>query len=478
MTGEMAAAATEFAESPPRRQSAKLGRAGWVWVLFDSARIPQILLIGGFVFAPYFVTVIVGDPVKGQGLIALIGTILGLTTAIFAPLVGASVDKYGRRKPLLAACVFAIAGLLACLWWAKPGRSGLGTLGPLLILGVAGALGGVADLLFVSLMHLAVGRERAAKASGLALAIANFVAVATLVAVLWCFELPGRAHLPLLPSHPLFGLSHAAYEPERIVGPIAGAIWIIFATPFLLFGRDGARTGRTIVASAREGLSSLWSLVRSARTLNRDIAWFIAGRVPYADATGCYIAFSGVFAAGVMGWRGPQILLFGIVLAAFCMFGGILAQLLDRAIGPRRALIAEIIALSGFMLAQIGTDHSHILFLALQPRTVATIPDLFFGSVGVLAGMCVAAMGASSRTLLVRLAPEGQLGAIYGLASLTGSTTGWIGPLLIGLFTAFFHSQAAGFVPLLAMLIASIFVLKNVRGGNRWRPGVDAEVAR
>jgi hypothetical protein len=42
--------------------------------------------------------------------------------------------------------------------------------------------------------------------------------------------------------------------------------------------------------------------------------------------------------------------------------------------------------------------------------------------------------------------------------------------------TAARHSQQAGFVPLVLMLVAGAAVLSFVRGGDRWRPGVDEEI--
>ena len=38
------------------------------WLLFDWAAQPVFTLIGTFVFAPYFATAVVGDPVRGQAL--------------------------------------------------------------------------------------------------------------------------------------------------------------------------------------------------------------------------------------------------------------------------------------------------------------------------------------------------------------------------------------------------------------------------
>jgi len=38
------------------------------WAVFEGARNPYVILVTIYIFAPYFSTTIVGDPVKGQGL--------------------------------------------------------------------------------------------------------------------------------------------------------------------------------------------------------------------------------------------------------------------------------------------------------------------------------------------------------------------------------------------------------------------------
>jgi UMF1 family MFS transporter len=40
----------------------------WGWVMFDWACQPFFTLIITFVYAPYFVSAVVGDPVRGQAL--------------------------------------------------------------------------------------------------------------------------------------------------------------------------------------------------------------------------------------------------------------------------------------------------------------------------------------------------------------------------------------------------------------------------
>jgi UMF1 family MFS transporter len=75
--------------------------------------------------------------------------------------------------------------------------------------------------------------------------------------------------------------------------------------------------------------------------------------------------------------------------------------------------------------------------------------------------------------MLVRLTPPDQMGSVFGLAALTGSATNWLAPLLIGVFTATWGSQQAGFVPLLILLGLGLAGMLFVRGGDRFIDGKD-----
>jgi UMF1 family MFS transporter len=336
-------------------------------------------------------------------------------------------------------------------------------------------IGGYTDLVFNSMMPVAVGRRQAAKASGYALAAANVVGVLALVLVLWAFELPGKIDLSFIPKHPLFGLDAAQYEPARIVGPIAAVCVLLFSWPLFLFAPDAPRSGLSIPAAARAGFGDLIALVRQARGAQRNLATYLLARITYGDAVGAYIAFSGLYAAGVMGFRGYEMLVLGILGTFFCGLGAFIAQLLDRTIGPRRALMLEVAALAIFILGEIGMAPNRILYMAYDRAAHGPVwsgpmfthaPDLTYIVLALGAAMTLVASAASGRTLLVRLTPPAQMGAMFGLAALTGSATNWLAPLLIKIFTDTWRTQQAGFVPILLLLGVGLTCMLFVRGGG------------
>ena len=100
------------------------------WAGFQGGRDPYITLISIYIFMPYVATVLVGDAVKGQGLIAAYGFLGGLVAALTAPFLGAAADRMGRRKPALAVISLVFAPLIFALWWAKPNGAGLSVARP------------------------------------------------------------------------------------------------------------------------------------------------------------------------------------------------------------------------------------------------------------------------------------------------------------------------------------------------------------
>ena len=95
-------------------------RGVFAWMLFDWANQPFQTLIVTFIFAPWFVAEVIGDPVRGQALWGAAAAIGGAIVAILAPLLGAMADRTGARKRWVLA--FSVPYVLGCagFWLARP----------------------------------------------------------------------------------------------------------------------------------------------------------------------------------------------------------------------------------------------------------------------------------------------------------------------------------------------------------------------
>ncbi|MBO9707056.1 MAG: MFS transporter [Caulobacter sp.] len=454
-----------------------LSRGALSWILQQGARDPYVILITIYIFSPYFSRVLVGDPVKGQALVANISTIYGLLTAATAPFLGAMIEQYGPRKPMLGLVLGVMVPLLVGLWWAMP-AGGLPLMGVSLILVVLGVVYNWGDVLSNSLLGRAAEGVpgRAALISGLGYALANGLSVSLLIFMLWGMVLPGQVDWPGVPHAPLFGLDPAKNEPSRISGPLAAAVMLLGAIPFFLWTPDAARTGRSWMASLRAGVRLLRDTFGNLSG-HRDAATFLGARMLYCDGMTALLIFGGLFAAGLMRWGALEMLAYGISLSIFGVIGGLLAPWLDKVLGPRKAVQVEIAGALLMLIATLGMGREKILFFwAYDPAAHAplwngpmfrTAPEVIYLGLGLLIAVFVTAQYASSRTLLIRLCPPDKVAAFFGLYALSGTATAWLGSLLVALATAIFKSQVAGFLPIAALLLLGLCGLFLVKGGGR-----------
>jgi UMF1 family MFS transporter len=455
--------------APPSRRAAN------AWAFAQASRDPYVILISIYIFAPYFVTQVVGDPVAGQTIVAGANKWGGWFVMLAAPLCGAAIDRIGPRKPLLASITIAMALCVGALWFARPGGEGLPIWASAAIIGTLAALIAFHELLHNALLLPAAGMKGAARASGLALAGGNALSVLMLVGVLVAFALPGKVDWPWLPASPLFGLDPALGEPDRIVAPIVAVVLALGVIPLLRLVPDMARSRLGIGAALRAGAGDLKHLVVEARG-HRNALLFLVARMIYTDGLTAILVFGGLFAAGVMHWQTLEMIGYGIVLSLAAVVGGLLAGFLDDRIGPTNTVRLQLCLTIVAETLILGMGADRILYQPWQGAPLwdgplfTKLPEIVFLGLGCLLAVGVSGAYASSRTLLTRVAPADKLGVFFGLYVLSGSATMWLGPLLVESATHWGGSQAWGMVPVIGMLLVGLIVLMFVRGGNRLGP--------
>ena len=456
----------------PVPASSGMSGSARAWAAFQGGRDPYITLISIYIFMPYVATVLIGDAVKGQALVAGFALLGGLIAALTAPFLGAAADRMGRRKPALALLSVVFAPLVFALWWAKPDRSGLSVSTILVLTLLISLLFTYGEVLHNSLITYAARNARdASTMSGTALAWGNVTSVAALVFVLWAFALPGKVHWSFVPAAPLFGLDPAMGEPARIAAPIAAILFAIGVVPLLLFTQDAPRRAGHVGAALVGGARDLLALIRSVRH-HRDAAIFLGSRMLFSDAQIALIIFCGIYAAGVMHWGVLEMTAFGILMSACAALGGLLSSVFDRRLGPKRALQVEIVGTIVGIVALLGVSPTGMRFVFTVAADAAPLwngpvftktPELVFLAIGAIVAVFNTAIFASSRTLLTRLIPPGQSGAFFGLFALSGTATVWLGPLAVQTAVSSFHSQQAGNVAIAILMALGFIPLSLVR---------------
>lgn len=453
----------------------RLGSTAWAWALFQGGRDPYVILITIYVFAPYFVTSVVGDPVRGQSLVASAAKYAGWVVMLTAPLLGAAVDRMGPRKPWLAGVVALMVPLIALLWFAKPGGAGLSIGTVIVIVSTVGVLFAYTETLHNSLLVPAAGMARAGQASGLGLALGNFVSVTMLAVVLWAFALPGKVAWSFVPAHPLFGLDVVAHQQDRIVALLVAVLLAVCTIPLLRIVPDVPRTGVRLGRALRMGIADLKALVTEASG-HRDALTYLGARMLFTDGLTGVLVFAGIYAAGAMGWQTLQLLAYGLLLSCFSVVGGLTAGWLDGRVGPKLALKIEIVGVIVSQLLSLGNTRTSFFYQAYDPARHAplwngpmftTAPELGLILCGFLGAVTVTGAYASSRTLLTRVVPPDKIGVFFGLFVIAGTATMWLGPMLVQIATSLSGSQRVGLLPISGLLLAGLIALQFVRGGER-----------
>ncbi len=459
------------AATPPSKARSRLDLSAWAWSLYQGARDPYIILIGTYVFVPYFATAVVGDAVRGQSVVAGYSLASNLFVAATAPFLGAAVDQMGARRPWLLALTLITAPLIIALWALTPaGTPGLGVLAGVAMLTAIAVLLSYADVFYNAMLMSAVRRPDQAAASGMAFSLGNATSIFMLVAVLAFFVLPGQPGWPV--STPLFGLDATLREPERISGPIVGLFLLLGAVPLFLFARDAKPTGVPAGKAFGDGARHLISLVRSAR-VPRDVGVYLLARMFYIDGKMAMLVFGGVYAAGVMGWGVTELLALGLIVCVAGVAGGVFGGWLDNRLGPRGAFKLEIWVTIIALVAQITTSPTRILYFwspgeaRLWTGLFGSVPEMVYLAAAIVVSVFGTASWASSRTLMTRLTPPEEAGTFFGLFALSQTATMWLGPLLVDAFTRAFRSQQAGFVPIVVLMAIGLALLHFVRGGGR-----------
>lgn len=446
----------------------------WGWALFEWARNPYVLLITIYVFSPYFTSVVVGDPVRGQAIWGNINGIAGFVIACLGPVLGAIADTGGRRKPWIVFFIAIMVPAIYALWWAMPGEGGLSILAIAALVVLIAVAFEFSAVFHNSMLPAVAPHERIGFLSGLGLALGNAGGLIILCFMLWAFMLPGNVDWGFVPSAPLFGIDAGAFENSRISGPIV-AVWLLaFSLPLLLWTPDvkGARV--PIGDAVSRGISSVIGTVRRLRHY-RNIAIYLVARMFYNDGKTAVLIFGGVYAAGVFGWGPLTLTIYGIVLSVFAVGGGFFGGWLDDRFGSKRAILVSIGGTSLGLILAISMTPTEIFFFPYDAASAqpiwdlpffATLPELMYLIVVLIVAICITAAYANSRTMLARIAPVTKMSEFFGIYALSGTATAFLGPLLVGVATHFFQSQRAGFASVLLLLgigLVGMFFVREER---------------
>lgn len=448
----------------PEGEVSRLALAGWV--LFDWAAQPFFSLIQSFGYAPYFVRVIVGDPVAGQAYWGYGTAAAALLIAVLSPTLGAIVDQIGRRKRWIAVTGAVYAACCLLLWICRPGEPGAIVLALAAVVGAAVAIETAIAVNNAMLPGLAHG-SHIGRLSGLGAAFGNVGGVAAiLLALALLVAIPGTGQT-LLGIEPILGLMAATQDGTRAIGPFS-AIWFgCFILPLLLFTPDirlpaGAPTVRAALGALR---ATLRDLPRHPTMLR-----FLVANMLYTDGLVTLAAMGGVFASGILGWTAVHLGLFGVLVTVAGIVGALAGGGLVDRLGAKPVVLLALGVLIAALGCMVSLGADHIGPWALEPprqgRTYFdSAAERIQLSVGTAIGLGFGAVLASARIVLVQLAPRDRLAQFFGLFALSGRVTAFLGPLCVAVVTQLAGSQRAGIAVIMVLFVAGGALLLKVETG-------------
>ncbi|MGL1922448.1 MAG: MFS transporter [Hyphomicrobiales bacterium] len=457
-----------FASKTPNAGADFKGRFGWM--MFDWAAQPYFTLILTFIFAPYFTNHFMDNGVEGQAAWSFTQTAAGIILAISAPILGAIADRTGPRKPWIF--VFSIIYVVGAsmLWFAAPGAADMTTF---VIIGIILAAIGIE---FTGVFNNAMLPNVAlpgkmGKLSGFGWALGYVGGLITLIVVLGLLSASKETGLTMLGLTPIIGFDPHQYEADRFVGPLAAIWYVIFVIPLFLFTPDEVSSEvkkAKILDAAVGGLKDTWELLKGLKHKPNILKFFFA-RMIYYDGLSALFAFGGIYASFVFDWTITTLGIFGIILSVAAALGAYVGGFCDDLFGPKKTIIISLI---GLIISALGilsvTKTSALWFVELPQNTgetglFATLGEQIILIFGIGIGLFAGPAQAASRTMLVKIIPEGETTKYFGLFALSGKATAFLAPLVIGILTLTFNDQRMSLVTIIGFLLVGIVIFAMVK---------------
>lgn len=438
--------------------TSRAGIAGWM--LFDWAAQPFFTAVITFIFGPYFVSRLAGDPAEGQAWWAYTITFSGIVIAVLSPVLGSIADAAGPRKPWLVVLGVVQTASLCLLWFAAPGS-------PLIypaVLIVLASLAAEFSIVFNdSMMPRLVASADVGRVSNIAWGLGylgGMIFLIAIIALLAGDETTGRT---IIGIEPLFGLDPAQGEAARITGPLAAGWYVVFVLPMFLFTPDTVRA-MPLRPAVRAGLKDLARTIGEARR-RPGIVRFLVARMIYQDGVNGLLALGGTFAAGMFAWSTVEIGLYGIILNVVAIGGCFAASRLDGALGSKRVVLLALACLTIATFGIVSTGPG-FTFFGVMPLGAADSGGLFGTAAekayivfGLLVGVAFGPVQASSRSYLARSIDPDEAGRYFGLYALAGRASSFMAPLAVATVTLWSGSARAGMATLIVFLVLGTAIL-------------------
>ncbi|UTC24229.1 MFS transporter [Candidatus Comchoanobacter bicostacola] len=406
------------------------------WCLFDWAHSVWPVVIITFVFPNYFTKEIAADSFTGSILWGHAMTLSGLLIGLITPFLGVISDTLGNSMFWLR--LFTIINIICAfaLWFAYPDPSYIYYSLTFVILGVVAFE--VSSAFYNGQLTQICDSDEISKISGLAWGLGYIAGIFCLAIAFILF---------IKPDIPAFGFSEANHQSHiRIIGPLVGLWYLVFAIPLMLQSEDKFPNKSVINKNEHPPLltilkSAYRKFIDSIHKAKKTsfIFYYLIIRMIYTDGINTLFAFAGIYAANTFDMDMYGIMIFGIACNLVCGIGAILCGWLDSIIGEQRSIT-------------IG-----LTFITIITAAILSVDTLeAFWVLALLATFFIGPLQASSRSLMAKICPDESRGEFFGLYALSGRITSFLGPLFLTEITLITGSQRSGMSTILIFFIIGL----------------------
>ena len=441
----------------------ELRRRSRAWMLYDVGNSAFQSVVVTFVFATYLASdyfidpaiVAIGDAdptapeylaaqAGSQAVIANLDMIASLLVAVLSPALGARTDGTGHRKRLLVAFSLVTIACMVAMFFVLPDR-------PLLLFGAALLAVGIvfSELAGVSYDAMlgqvsttrTVGRV---SAMGWGFGYIGSIVLLLVLLVLFIqgFGVEGHTGVLRVPS----GDSGEALNIRIAV--LAAAVWFAaFLVPIMLRVPESHRQAERARIPWYRTYAVLWSTIRSLGRREPRLLLFLLASAVYRDGLATVFAFGAILAAQVYGFSASEVIYFAVAANLVAGLGTIAAGWFDDRFSPKSVIVVSLLSLVGVAIALFFFPNEQVWFWVL----------------GLFLCLFVGPVQSASRSYLMRAAPAGHEGELFGLYRTTGRAASWMTTGLIAVFATLSGNPELAILAIGLVLLVGLVLLLPVR---------------
>ena len=374
----------------------------------------------------YFVNQVVDDPQTGTALWQLAIGIAGILISLLMPYIGNLADSINNGRLIFLRLFTVICITSIALFWFVLPSSNYITLALIALL--FGSMSYEASNGLYNASLKSCSSSDLSFTSGIGFGSGFLGGVIILVILLKTI---------ILPEQNLFGIPTNEQSHLRFVHIILALWFLIFSIPLLFFCRFKNSIHKTSTKIPTKIKDLIWNdkgLTNTGR--------FLFARMLYADGLVVVTTGIGIFGTSVIGLSIKEILLAAILAnisgAIGCCLYGIFFK------NDKKIIMFNLVFLI-LVVAGISISQTPLQFIVL-----AVIGTFFSGP-----------LQSSSRVVMANLTPNEAQGFGFGMFTLSGKITAFIGPILAGVLT-FLISQRVGFGFSIVLLLIGFILMAKV----------------